>query len=98
MRTDPALGSGMSRSTISNGPLGRGTWTARIFAMMPPIDDLVIRCGRGRLSRMKLALRAFANVRHTPCGTLELMAANLVPAVVPVADVAQQRGVRECLQ
>src|SRR5882724_3256772 len=26
------------------------------------------------------------------------MAANLVPAVVPVADVAQQRGVRECLQ
>src|SRR5438132_1337476 len=33
-----------------------------------------------------------------PCGTLELMAANLLPAVVPVADVAQQRGVRECLQ
>jgi len=26
------------------------------------------------------------------------MAANLVPAVVPVADIAQQRGVRECLQ
>src|SRR5260370_37210648 len=26
------------------------------------------------------------------------MAANLVPAVVSVADVAQQRGVRECLQ
>src|SRR6185312_3711259 len=33
-----------------------------------------------------------------PCGTLELMAANLVPAVVPVADIAHQRGVRECLQ
>ena len=26
------------------------------------------------------------------------MAANLVPAAVPVADVAQLRGVRECLQ
>src|SRR5260370_13763389 len=26
------------------------------------------------------------------------MAANLVPAVVPIADIAQQRGVRECLQ
>src|SRR5258708_20966818 len=37
MRTDPAPGSGMSRSTISNGPLGRGTWTARIFAMLPPV-------------------------------------------------------------
>jgi hypothetical protein len=31
--TDPALGSGTSRSTSSNGTLGCGTWTTRIFAI-----------------------------------------------------------------
>src|SRR5262249_30091514 len=34
----------------------------------------------------------------TPCGTLESMAANLVPAAVPIAGLAQSPGVRECLQ
>jgi hypothetical protein len=36
MRTDPAPGSGICRSTISNGPLGRETCTTRIVAMIPP--------------------------------------------------------------
>src|SRR5215471_908463 len=33
-RTQPGCGSGMSRSTISNGPPARGTWTTRIFLLM----------------------------------------------------------------
>jgi hypothetical protein len=37
IRTDPALGSGIGRSTISKGPLGRGTCTARIVVMVPPV-------------------------------------------------------------
>jgi hypothetical protein len=34
--TDAAPGSGMSRSTSSKGPFGRGTWTTRIFDIVPP--------------------------------------------------------------
>src|SRR6266850_8286934 len=37
IRTCPELGSGISRSTISKGPLGRETCTARIFDMISPI-------------------------------------------------------------
>jgi len=33
-----------------------------------------------------------------PCGTLEWMAANGVPPDISVSDLAQARGVRECLQ
>jgi hypothetical protein len=33
IRTDPAPGSGISRSTISNGPPARGTWTTRILGI-----------------------------------------------------------------
>src|ERR1700737_2900661 len=41
IRTDPAPGSGLSRSTSSKGPFGRGTWTTRIFDMVPPhLDSL----------------------------------------------------------
>jgi hypothetical protein len=36
MRTEPAPGVGIARSTISNEPFGRETWTARIF-IVPPI-------------------------------------------------------------
>ena len=37
IRTDPAPGSGIGRSTISKGPFGRETCTTRIVAMIPPI-------------------------------------------------------------
>src|SRR5262245_9595951 len=33
MRTSPAFGSGTSRSTTSNGPFARDTWTTRVFAI-----------------------------------------------------------------
>src|SRR5581483_2264790 len=33
IRTAPAAGSGIGRSTISKGPLGRETWATRIVAM-----------------------------------------------------------------
>src|ERR1043165_3076474 len=36
MRTWPAPGSGISRSTIWNGPLALTTWAARIFGIDPP--------------------------------------------------------------
>src|SRR6267154_3055340 len=35
IRTDPAPGSGISRSTISNGPSGRATCTTLIFDIWP---------------------------------------------------------------
>jgi hypothetical protein len=47
MRTDPAPGSGMLRSTISNGPFGRKTCTARIFGMLPPMVILLSDAARG---------------------------------------------------
>src|ERR1017187_8804435 len=37
IRTDPAPGSGISRSTISKGPPGLETCTARMFDILPPI-------------------------------------------------------------
>ena len=40
-RTMPGPGVGISRSTISNGPPARETWTARIFGMDPPLGCLV---------------------------------------------------------
>jgi hypothetical protein len=39
IRTDPAPGSGISRSTISKAPPGRETCIARIFDMLPPVND-----------------------------------------------------------
>src|SRR3954454_7716570 len=35
IRTSPAPGSGMGRSTSSKGPLGRDTWATRITVMFP---------------------------------------------------------------
>ena len=34
IRTDPAPGSGIGRSTISNGPFGLGTCATRIIAIL----------------------------------------------------------------
>src|SRR5262245_15883213 len=36
IRTDPAAGSGIGRSTISHGPFGRETWATRIVDMFRP--------------------------------------------------------------
>src|SRR5258708_358323 len=37
IRTVPAPGSGICRSTISKGPPGRATCTTRMVAMVPPV-------------------------------------------------------------
>jgi hypothetical protein len=39
--TDVVPGSGISRSTSSKDPFGRGIWTTRIFDMVPPSDFLI---------------------------------------------------------
>jgi hypothetical protein len=41
-RTHPGCGSGISRSTNSNGPPARGTWTARILAISADYTHAVI--------------------------------------------------------
>src|ERR671910_875385 len=41
IRTEPAPGSGISRSTISNGPFARLTCATRIFDIIPPIVCLL---------------------------------------------------------
>src|SRR5438270_13393403 len=38
IRTFPGLGWGISRSTSSKEPFGRGIWTTRIFATLPPFQ------------------------------------------------------------
>jgi hypothetical protein len=47
IRTDPAPGSGIGRSTISKGPFGRETCTTRIVAMIPPVSFRFPRFTRG---------------------------------------------------
>src|SRR5262245_58334327 len=54
-RTEPALGSGIARSTISKGPFGRVTCATRIFDIAPPIvcflaPSLVMRRSNNDLS------------------------------------------------
>jgi hypothetical protein len=47
IRTQPACGSGISRSTISNGAFGLGTCTARIFFAITFSIDLFFRKDKG---------------------------------------------------
>src|SRR6266851_3949859 len=54
--------------------------------------------GRGRSSRRRYYAGRGEADRVAAAGTLQLMAANLVPASLSVGDAAQLRGVRECLQ
>src|SRR2546428_6918962 len=59
MRTCPPAGSGISRSTSSNGPFGRVTCTTRIFDIVPPrYSYLMNACKTPR----KLVLLQFGSV------------------------------------
>src|SRR5208283_6166706 len=57
IRTDPAPGFGISRSTISKGPPGRETCTARILGIVPPAIIL---------ARFAAPLIAAAQLREQP--------------------------------